>query len=46
MDEIEVTLGDTQINAILSLPFVENSPSGRSVIRIAHLSTTPDVLTE
>jgi hypothetical protein len=43
MDEIEVTLGDTQINTILSLPLVENNMPGRSVIRIAHLSTTPDV---
>jgi len=39
----EVTLGDTQINTILSLPIVENGLPGRSVIRIAHLSTTPDV---
>jgi len=43
MDEIEVTLGDTQINTILSLPLVENGLPGRSVIRIAHLSSTPDV---
>jgi hypothetical protein len=43
IDEIEVTLGDTQINTILSLPVVENNQPGRSVIRIAHLSTTSDV---
>jgi hypothetical protein len=39
----EVTLGDTQINTILSLPIAEDGLPGRSVIRIAHLSTTPDV---
>jgi len=39
----EITLGDTQINTILSLPVVENGVPGRSVIRIAHLSSTPDV---
>jgi len=43
IDEIEVTLGDTQTNTILSLPVVENGLSGRTVIRIASLSTTPDV---
>jgi len=43
IDEMEVTLGDTQTNTILSLPVVENAFSGRSVIRIASLSTTPDV---
>jgi len=43
IDEIGVTLGDTQINTILSLPIVENGLPGRSVIRIAHLSSTPDV---
>jgi len=43
MDEMEVLLGDTQINTILSLPIVDNTLPGRSVIRIAHLSTTPDV---
>jgi len=43
MDEVEVSLGDTQTNVILSLPVIENSPSGRSVIRIKKLSTTPDV---
>jgi len=43
MDEVEVTLGSTQTNTILSLPVVENGLSGRSVIRIASLSTTPDV---
>jgi len=47
IDEIEVTLGDTQTNTILSLPVIENGLengfSGRSVIRIASLSTTPDV---
>jgi hypothetical protein len=43
IDEIGVTLGDTQINTILSLPVVENGLPGRSVIRIAHLSSTPDV---
>jgi hypothetical protein len=43
IDEIDVTPGDTQTNTILSLPIVENSLSGRSVIRISHLSTTPDV---
>jgi len=43
MDEVEVSLGDTQTNVILSLPVVENGLSGRSVIRIKKLSTTPDV---
>jgi len=43
IDEVEVSLGDTQTNVILSLPGVENGLSGRSVIRIASLSTTPDV---
>jgi hypothetical protein len=44
MDEIKVTLGDIQNNVILSLPVVENGLlGGRSVIRIASLSTTPDV---
>jgi len=43
IDEVEVSLGDTQTNVILSLPFVENGLSGRSVIRINKLSTTPDV---
>jgi hypothetical protein len=43
MDEVEVTLGNSQTNTILSLPVVENGLSGRSVIRIALLSTTPDV---
>jgi len=43
IDEIEVSLGNTQTNAILSLPVVEDGLSGRSVIRIASLSTTPDV---
>ena len=43
IDEIEVTLGNTQVNAILSLPIIDNGLTGRSVIRIAHLSTTPDV---
>jgi len=43
IDEIEVTLGDTQVNTILSLPLVESGLPGRSVIRIAHLSSTPDV---
>jgi hypothetical protein len=43
IDEIEVMLGDTQINTILSLPVVENGLPGRSVIRIASLSSSPDV---
>jgi hypothetical protein len=44
MDEIKVTLGDTQNNVILSLPIVDNGLlGGRSVIRIASLSSTPDV---
>jgi hypothetical protein len=43
MDEIEITLGNTQVNTILSLPFIENGLPGRSVIRIAYLSSTPDV---
>jgi hypothetical protein len=43
IDEVEVSLGDTQTNVILSLPFIENGLSGRSVIRIKKLSTTPDV---
>jgi len=43
IDEIDVSPGDTQTNTILSLPVVENGLSGRSVIRIASLSTTPDV---
>ncbi|MDR2922675.1 MAG: hypothetical protein LBU85_04965 [Treponema sp.] len=43
IDEIEVSPGDTQTNAILSLPVVVNDLPGRSVIRIASLSTTPDV---
>jgi hypothetical protein len=42
LDELEVLLGDTQTNVILSLPVIENGLSGRSVIRIASLSTTPD----
>jgi len=42
-DEMEMLIGDTQINTILSLPLVENSQAGRSVIRIGSLSTTPDV---
>jgi len=43
MDEVEVSIGDTQTNVILSLPVIENGLSGRSVIRIKKLSTTPDV---
>jgi hypothetical protein len=42
IDEVEVSLGDTQTNVILSLPVVENGLSGRSVIRIMYLSITPD----
>jgi len=42
IDEVEVSLGDIQTNVILSLPVVENGLSGRSVIRIMHLSSTPD----
>jgi hypothetical protein len=43
IDEVGVTLGNTQTNTILSLPVVENGMPGRSVIRIASLSSTPDV---
>ena len=43
IDEIEVTLGNTQTNMILSLPVIENNLPGRSVMRIASLSTTPDI---
>jgi hypothetical protein len=43
IDEIEVSPGDIQTNTILSLPVVEDGVSGRSVIRIASLSATPDV---
>jgi hypothetical protein len=42
IEEVEVSLGDTQTNMILSLPVVENGMPGRSVIRIASLSTSPD----
>jgi hypothetical protein len=42
IDEIGVSLGDTQTNMILSLPVVEKGLPGRSVIRIASLSTSPD----
>jgi len=41
-DEVDITIGDRQTNVILSLPVVENGLSGRSVIRIASLSSTPD----
>jgi hypothetical protein len=42
IDEIDVSLGETQNNMILSLPVGVNGLSGRSVIRIESLSTTPD----
>jgi hypothetical protein len=42
IDEVDVSLGDTQTNVILSLPIIEDGLSGRSVIRIASFTSTPD----